>query len=462
MTGKKPRIFATHFGPHLSDLFALYLLSRFGPHDERGFKVAFIKDRSKFHDKGVVMETMGNENVVFIGMGGGKYDEHAKGMIDCEATLVAKDLGILRDIPYNEKIDPHDKHVFSVSHDGQRKFFYSEEEKLTTLFAAVLRDDLGGSQSFGLGTLIKISHNAHPQMPAVAMQWAFDFFDVVLDIGPILKEMRAGAMMNAATAIASSVCAEAELGGFSCISRKRITEWLSKYLTGEAQWQPYNLVDCVAILMTAKHDFAQWLGEVVRSELEEQEHFHQKSSIEATKSRFHDVEILIRENGSERTEARTVAVIESDDPHVHKYLLSAEFGYHAAAVVKKDSSGRVMIFPGTYFREKKYIPLSFLMPGITAMIRAKECKARGMNVPRWPVLLSEGGPDKEKTWHFQPASGILMNGSLTAEVAPTVLPLVEIVDAVLIGMDNVRMGERMDKFESLKKVVNNQFFVNIK
>lgn len=70
----------THINPHLDDIFAIWLLKKFDP-KYKNFEVDFI---SATHDKG------GEETKerVFVGTGGGKFDEHKEGLHTCAGSLV--------------------------------------------------------------------------------------------------------------------------------------------------------------------------------------------------------------------------------------------------------------------------------------------------------------------------------------------------------------------------------------
>lgn len=70
----------THINPHLDDIFAIWLLKKNDP-KYAYFEVDFI---SATHDKGGE-ET---EDRVFVGTGGGKFDEHKEGLHTCAGSLV--------------------------------------------------------------------------------------------------------------------------------------------------------------------------------------------------------------------------------------------------------------------------------------------------------------------------------------------------------------------------------------
>ena len=70
----------THINPHLDDIFAIWLLKKYDP-KYRDFEIDFI---SASHNKA------GEETAdrVFVGTGGGKFDEHKEGLATCAGSLV--------------------------------------------------------------------------------------------------------------------------------------------------------------------------------------------------------------------------------------------------------------------------------------------------------------------------------------------------------------------------------------
>ena len=70
----------THINPHLDDIFAIWLLKKYDP-KYNSFEIDFI---SASHDK-ASEETA---DKVFVGTGGGKFDEHKEGLATCAGSLV--------------------------------------------------------------------------------------------------------------------------------------------------------------------------------------------------------------------------------------------------------------------------------------------------------------------------------------------------------------------------------------
>lgn len=74
------KVLITHINPHLDDVFAIWLLKKYDP-KYTDFEVDFI---SAAHNLG----SEETENKVFVGTGGGKFDEHKEGLKTCAGSLV--------------------------------------------------------------------------------------------------------------------------------------------------------------------------------------------------------------------------------------------------------------------------------------------------------------------------------------------------------------------------------------
>ncbi|MCL4366280.1 hypothetical protein M1437_03575, partial [Patescibacteria group bacterium] len=71
----------THINPHLDDIAAIWLFKKFHP-DFKDAKIEFI---SASRNQAAKEE---NEEKIFLGTGGGKFDEHKEGLETCAASLV--------------------------------------------------------------------------------------------------------------------------------------------------------------------------------------------------------------------------------------------------------------------------------------------------------------------------------------------------------------------------------------
>lgn len=71
----------THINPHLDDLLAIWLFRKFNPQ----FKDASVEFISASRDAASQDES---EDKIYIGTGGGKFDEHKEGLQTCAGSLV--------------------------------------------------------------------------------------------------------------------------------------------------------------------------------------------------------------------------------------------------------------------------------------------------------------------------------------------------------------------------------------
>jgi len=99
----------THFGPHLDEITAIFLLRKFGEELFPGISTAeviFWKTVETF-DGASAQAWLERNQYLLVGIGGGIFDEHGSGAKDriegeCTATLVAKYLGVneLPELPF--------------------------------------------------------------------------------------------------------------------------------------------------------------------------------------------------------------------------------------------------------------------------------------------------------------------------------------------------------------------------
>ena len=473
----------THKRPQASDLLYIYLVENFATEAthhgvSNGVEVLFIESDKDLKDKDgnslvPFIETMDESEVSFCGRGGGMYDEHGKNILDCEATLLGKKLGLLWEVSprlrdasarqADEKVWPNQSFEISDRNGTRKKKFAVRDPKMRDLFAVVARDDIGGSQPYSLGNMIDLMHYRYPDDPEKIMRWAFSLFRAICAYGPFPKEERkeqcritVNCLLYALDCVGRFEGVEKE---YHKNAREHLREWLTKRADGE-YWQPLDLIDISALMLNRwGSDLYDWPLEVVTAEVERQHEFHIVSAEEAKNADLIDVQILVKEGGSERIESRKIAVINSDDLDVHKYLSAADLGYYAICVIKQNSRGQVQIFPGNFAKEVKrgdkvrinQLSYNFPMQYVAAAVREAECKARGIRVPSWLELVSDRGPISEQTWFYYSRTGWLMNGSLTMpDVEPTKLSIGDIAEIVRIGFDVECKGYREAHMEQLK------------
>lgn len=75
------KVLVTHINPHLDDIAAIWLFKKYHP-DFAAAKIEFI---SASRDQALKEET---KDKIFLGTGGGKFDEHKEGLKTCAGSLV--------------------------------------------------------------------------------------------------------------------------------------------------------------------------------------------------------------------------------------------------------------------------------------------------------------------------------------------------------------------------------------
>ena len=143
----------THPKPHLDECVGFYILREYGEIKYPGIRDAILNRKALFLREGeftMSSEKYEQDGYLLLGVGGGKFDEHAtennEGRKDgkCSAMLVAEDLGLERN---------------------------PELQKLLRFVSVV---DLGASaQPFDISSIVKVLHDQNPDDPWIAIDWVF-------------------------------------------------------------------------------------------------------------------------------------------------------------------------------------------------------------------------------------------------------------------------------------------------
>lgn len=143
----------THSGPHLSDIVAIWLLKKFGDEKFPGVSTAKVEYWSGGSQSPNLRssEKCEQDGILLIGIGGGRFDEHPtvngkRKEGECEATLVAKELGLEDDPVLKQVLHP-------------------------ILKFALANDTKGAAHPFDLASLTQLLHRQYPNEPERVMEW---------------------------------------------------------------------------------------------------------------------------------------------------------------------------------------------------------------------------------------------------------------------------------------------------
>lgn len=138
----------THHRPHLDEICALMLLRRFGEERFPGIGTARLDYWTNDGEQnGRAAEEYEKDGILLLGVGGGRFDEHAAGDAprktkECCATLVAKELGI------------------------------EDDPALESILRFVRTTDLNEASPFDLASIVKMLHARYPRQPEHAIEFA--------------------------------------------------------------------------------------------------------------------------------------------------------------------------------------------------------------------------------------------------------------------------------------------------
>ncbi len=139
-------IIITHMRPHLDEIVAIWLLKKFGEKLFPGISRAIVACADE-QLIGASPEEYEKRGILFVGMLGGRFDEHAsvaRPRIEkhCATTLVAEALGI------------------------------SDDPCLQKIIKAVMNNDLNAAaQPFDLAYICKIMNSQYPDNPEIVIDW---------------------------------------------------------------------------------------------------------------------------------------------------------------------------------------------------------------------------------------------------------------------------------------------------
>lgn len=196
----------------------------------------------------------------------------------------------------------------------------------------------------------------------------------------------------------------------------------------EPKEQPFDLTKVVKVMHRldpkSPRRTLQWAMKAVRALIENQMKF-----LTTTLGEFNHLARVERITGPRNAEL-TIASIESDDKRMNE-LARSSYGCNAAVVIQRSSGGNIRIYTSEYQRKK----FGFRLDDVVSMIRLEEQKKReDVKLADSKELRKEGTLPQIPQWFYFVDGQMLLNGSTTNTVEPTVLTLQEVTDLVVTAL----------------------------
>lgn len=174
---------------------------------------------------------------------------------------------------------------------------------------------------------------------------------------------------------------------------------------------------------TAEYETAlDWVAKYIRPFIEEQRQFHS----EALKEEFERTARvwMVKRDGDE---IPVVTINGCDDRQIGRFA-RRETGAEVIVVRRPNGNVAILTYPMRGSQRKRVN-----IQNTVAMLRMMEQWAMHMDSPEdyYRLLVEDGMKHK---WYYMPGSGTVLNGSDTAEVPATLLPLARIEEAIKIGL----------------------------
>lgn len=387
----------SHPKGHLSDLLGEYLLDL---HD----RWIWRHQRRQWRPRTVMVGRYG-------------YDEHQDEAFnrlgrkpkDCEATLVAKDLGVA-DLP---ELKPLLDYALIVDTGGEGK--------------GILK----------FGRVVELLYDVYPDEPWRVAQFAKLVFDASVRFE---RSVGAGTVPPEDPRLLADVIAVAYAKverEFSPDELERIRPLVTQWLGGDLDFARFGLPYCLSLLWWHFQGFPEplrafgkewlvaWAADAVRAEL-----VWQRSYLAAKREfdRAFEAEAKAGTIDPLRMDHRGVYVacllVRSDSPRFHSAVFSDMATVVAVAV--RRSTGHVQIFRRRH--GKPTVSLQF----VAALLRAKEQEKQGCPISPWGDLIAAHGPKGAECWFYHPQIGCILNR--LPESQPTRLGNREILDCLSRGL----------------------------
>jgi len=409
----------THHGPHIDEIVAIYLLKKYGEIEFPGISKASLD----FIDAGTVVPNPDarNSTTLYVGVGGGEFDEHparhqTRKFQECAATLVAKKLGVENYIELQELlylVRQNDLH-------GNTKFF--ELPSLTKiLFLYVFSSE--ELVEWGISAIEALFFVKNRQ-PLISKTQVIKLFDEVLACW--LWEVIKNEKLDFQKLKQSSKNNNKKFTHYVAEELKLSDEPLVKRLITYAQ----NPVSHPSLLNFAfviycyylknNGDFEKTLqlaNPTIYAHLCEQQEFLKAKNEIKTNATLKKVE----KNGQNAY----VIILESDNYQCGKAARHI-YGSTLAIFIQRRNSGQTQIFVN--FNTEFTIDCD----SIAAEIRRQELEINDRKSIRSIFLRNEGKMNEIPEWHYFKPAKMILNGTLTsAQTPPTKIPLNLIIQIVI-------------------------------
>lgn len=440
----------THSDPDMDDVVALFYIKKYGHRRFTGIENAVIRTTSERTSDPEVTKDLEQAGILYVGIGGGRYDEHPvkdtpRKANDSAATLAAKDFGI-DEVPY---IGPNLDYAYSKNYSANTGEFElapvvklafrhlshsgsANENHLTTqriLSAAFLFLEAVEVDAKAEFEGAKLEGVVTSSMDEISAHWLLETFPrsdrPVLDFSEFIAEAKkAGRSISRVVArylgIADDITLKwvleyARLHQKATQDRPEIVSFDLAYLTELAQRH----------LCTAGNEeegllsISKAVGIFLTAMWKKDTNFHVacKADFNSDSTRFETLKGLI---GTIR-----ITSVLSSNQEIAKYCRSRQGG-SSSVVIKSDPKEKST----QIFFEKK----AGLDPRpILAEIRWAEMQLKGIKVkPSQEILEREGTVEGAEEWFFD--GHTIMNGSLTTKVTPSKLSRRIIESIVLNGV----------------------------
>lgn len=390
--------FTTHPRGHFSDLLALYQAKHYAG------KVTFLNE--------VEARRAGWAGSLIVVGRKGAFDEHDEASpTECEATLMAKAIGI------------------------------AERPELQSLlrYAYAVDVERQGKDVLQIGNVVELLYDEFPEAQWYRVQQWTDVF-IEAHIAGELDRRLPEVTSSDVVGLIQQAWKNVE-GEFSEIEKRATRSFLSG-ISAHLE-QPFGIAMCVATIwrhwkrLGIRHTPLRWAGDAIRAELVKQRMFF-ASAAEFAHSFIAEVMVSGKQ--------AFVLGAETANHRLQSFAFSSygekAFGNVVAAVVRRPN-GQMLVC-------RKPRGQMVELWSAVAQIRAHEQEVRGLPVSSWNELIAPRGPKGAECWFFQKRAQRLMNGSLTApEDEPTQQSLKDVWDRLVWGVGDGFRGFRKEFFSSV-------------